>query len=371
GNRLPLELQRAGRDRAGSCRRAVSSVVARGSRAAGEYRCDRRGAAQHPRAHCHGRESFLQAGLPTPDPRCRPSCACARRTEDRAVGRPEAGRSGRNALRHHHLAQHQQPDWNDGRRTPVRSRAQCARARMARGQCAFLRRTGEGIRRSHDPQREDQGACLSGPRDRARRTSGVQIPQTGRGVFRMSQWDPALYQSSHSFVWERGRGLIELLAPRAGERILDAGCGTGQLTAEIAKAGAQVLGIDNSAAMIEQARTNFPELSFAQSDVRSIELLEEFDGVFSNAVLHWVKEADEAAEALSRALKPGGRLVVEFGGHGNTQALLDALFAAQDKLGRERFHPWYYPGIAEYASVLERHGLEVRFATLFDRPIAL
>jgi len=187
----------------------------------------------------------------------------------------------------------------------------------------------------------------------------------------MSQWDPALYQSSHSFVWERGRGLIELLAPRAGERILDAGCGTGQLTAEIAKAGAQVLGIDNSAAMIEQARTNFPELSFAQSDVRSIELLEEFDGVFSNAVLHWVKEADEAAEALSRALKPGGRLVVEFGGHGNTQALLDALFAAQDKLGRERFHPWYYPGIAEYASVLERHGLEVRFATLFDRPIAL
>jgi trans-aconitate 2-methyltransferase len=187
----------------------------------------------------------------------------------------------------------------------------------------------------------------------------------------VSQWDPALYQSSHSFVWERGRGLVQLLAPRAGERILDVGCGTGQLTAEIAQAGAQVVGVDSSAAMIDQARANFPDMRFEQADVRSLSFREEFDAVFSNAVLHWVKKADEAAAAMSRALKPGGRLVVEFGGHGNTQALLGAVFAAQDKLGRERFHPWYYPGIAEYAAVLERNGLEVRYATLFDRPIAL
>jgi trans-aconitate methyltransferase len=187
----------------------------------------------------------------------------------------------------------------------------------------------------------------------------------------MSQWDPALYQSSHSFVWERGRGLVELLAPQTGERILDIGCGTGQLTAEIAGAGAKVVGIDNSAAMIEQARANFPELRFEQADVRSLKFDHEFDAVFSNAVLHWVQQADTAAAVMSRALKPGGRLVVEFGGHGNTQALLDAVYAAQDSLGQERFHPWYYPGIAEYAAVLERQGLEVRFASLFDRPIAL
>src|SRR5579872_1791318 len=147
----------------------------------------------------------------------------------------------------------------------------------------------------------------------------------------MSQWDAGLYQSSHSFVWERGRGLVELLAPQKGERILDVGCGTGQLTAEIARAGAQVAGIDNSAAMIEQARANFPELSFEQADVRSLAFREEFDAVFSNAVLHWVKEADDAAAAMSRALKSGGRLVVEFGGHGNTQTLLDAVSAAQDR----------------------------------------
>jgi trans-aconitate methyltransferase len=187
----------------------------------------------------------------------------------------------------------------------------------------------------------------------------------------VSQWDPALYQSSHSFVWERGRGVVELLAPQAGERILDIGCGTGQLTAAIASAGAKVVGIDSSPDMIAQARANFPELHFEQADVRAIAYREEFDAVFSNAVLHWVKEADDAAAAMSRALKPGGRLVVEFGGHGNTEALLDAVFSAQDRLGRPRFHPWYYPGIAEYSAVLERHGLEARFATLFDRPVAL
>jgi trans-aconitate methyltransferase len=143
------------------------------------------------------------------------------------------------------------------------------------------------------------------------------------------------------------------------------------LTAEIARAGASVLGIDNSADMIAQARTNFPDLSFEQVDLRSLKFDEEFDAVFSNAVLHWVRDAEDAAAAIARALKQGGRLVLEFGGKRNTQALLDAVFAAQDSLAIARFHPWYYPGIAEYAAVLERHGLEVRLAALFDRPIAL
>src|SRR5437773_12437797 len=101
-----------------------------------------------------------------------------------------------------------------------------------------------------------------------------------------NQWNAAQYDAKHGFVYEKARGLVELLAPQAGERILDVGCGTGQLTAEIARAGAQVQGIDNSAAMIGQARTNFPELRFEEADVRSIEIREEFDAVFSDAVLH-------------------------------------------------------------------------------------
>ena len=187
----------------------------------------------------------------------------------------------------------------------------------------------------------------------------------------MSQWDPALYQASHSFVWEHGRGLVELLAPRPGERILDVGCGTGQLTAEIAKAGAHVVGIDSSPAMVAQARANFPQLRFEEADVRALPFRDEFDAVFSNAMLHWVKDADQAAAAMSGALQKGGRVVVEFGGQGNTRALLEAVFAAQETLGNERIHPWYYPSVGEYAGVLSVTHLEVRYAALFDRPITL
>ncbi len=189
-----------------------------------------------------------------------------------------------------------------------------------------------------------------------------------------SDWNSSLYQSKHSFVWEYGKDLVGLLAPQAGERILDVGCGTGQLTAEIARAGAQVAGIDSSNAMIDQARVNFPELRFEVADVTAMPYREEFDAVFSNAVLHWVREADAAVEAVGRALKPGGRLVAEFGGHGNTRAVLEAVYRSMEALGiaePERHNPWFYPRIGEYATLLERHGLTVTFAVLFDRPTAL
>jgi trans-aconitate 2-methyltransferase len=187
----------------------------------------------------------------------------------------------------------------------------------------------------------------------------------------MSDWNAGLYESAHSFVWQRGRGLVEMLAPRAGERILDAGCGTGQLTAELAQSGADVLGVDSSESMIEQARRNFPALAFRVADVRSPDFHEEFDAVFSNAVLHWVLEPEAAAGAISRALKTGGRFVAEFGGYGNTRAMLDAARGALDALGCAPVKPWYFPKVGEYSSVLEGQGLEVRHAALFDRPIRL
>ncbi len=163
---------------------------------------------------------------------------------------------------------------------------------------------------------------------------------------------------------------MDLLDPRTGERILDLGCGTGQLTAEIAKRGALVTGIDNSGDMLVQARTNYPELTFIAGDAAGFRFPERFDAVFSNAALHWVKNADAAAESIALALGPGGRFVAEFGGKGNIAAIMSALRAVLGAEADERC-PWYYPGIAEYASVLERHGLEVRQALLFDRPTPL
>ncbi len=187
-------------------------------------------------------------------------------------------------------------------------------------------------------------------------------------------WNAALYQNSHGFVWEYGRDLLQLLAAQGGERILDLGCGTGQLTAEIARSGAQVTGADNSPDMIGEARRNFPELRFELADARSLPFREEFDAVFSNAALHWVPDPNAAAASIARALKPGGRFVAELGGKGNNAAVLDAAFQALGDLGvpeNARQTPWYFPSIGEYTPVLERHGLEVTFAVLFERPTRL
>lgn len=180
-------------------------------------------------------------------------------------------------------------------------------------------------------------------------------------------WDPKRYQQQHSFVWQLGASLIELLAPRPGERILDLGCGTGQLTSEIAAAGASVVGLDKSEDMLRQARQNYPELAFVEGDAADFRFNEPFDAVFSNAALHWVRDHGAAAESITSALRPGGRFVAEFGGKGNTASIMAALSDVLGAEARERC-PWTYSSIAEFAAVLEKNGLEVRQASLFDRP---
>jgi len=185
-------------------------------------------------------------------------------------------------------------------------------------------------------------------------------------------WNADLYNASHSFVWKFGAQLIELLAPKAGERILDLGCGTGALTAQIAAAGAEVVGIDSSPAMIDQARRSFPDLIFHVADARTFAVEGQFDAIFSNAVLHWVKQPEQAIARIRAALKAGGRFVAEFGGKGNTQKMVAALQRQAAAFGvTDYVIPWYYPGIAEYTGILENHGFEVTFATLFERPTPL
>src|SRR5262249_35286620 len=140
-----------------------------------------------------------------------------------------------------------------------------------------------------------------------------------------AKWDPALYEDKHAFVWRHGASLVELLAPQPGEHVLDLGCGTGHLTAAIAKAGACVVGIDQSPEMIAQARKHYPNLRFESGDARRLAFAEEFDALFSNAVLHWISEAELVVQSVARALKPGGRFVAEFGGKGNVRAIITGL----------------------------------------------
>jgi trans-aconitate methyltransferase len=173
-------------------------------------------------------------------------------------------------------------------------------------------------------------------------------------------------------VWKQAATLIDLLDPHAGEAVLDLGCGTGHLTARLAARGARVLGIDNSAEMIHEARQNYPDLSFELVDARALEFDEQFDGIFSNAVLHWIREAETVVRSIARALRPGGRFVAEFGGKGNVQAIHGALKRGVEALGGGSVHdPWYFPSVAEYTALLEATGLETTLATLFDRPTTL
>lgn len=186
-------------------------------------------------------------------------------------------------------------------------------------------------------------------------------------------WNASLYDEKHSFVYRMAEGLIELLAPLPGEEILDIGCGTGHLTAKIATFGATVTGVDYSAEMIRQARGAYPGIRFEVADARAIPLETPFDAVFSNATLHWIREPERVISEIVRLLKPEGRFVAEFGGQGNIAKLLAAAERAwiSLKFAQPMPNPWYYPSLPEYAGVLEKHGLRVSYALLFDRPTPL
>ncbi len=189
-----------------------------------------------------------------------------------------------------------------------------------------------------------------------------------------SGWNAGLYDDKFSFIWEYGSNLIDLLDPKPGERILDVGCGTGHLTHVISQRGCDVVGIDHSESMIDQARANYPAIQFEVANASRFSFDEPFDAVFSNAVLHWVQDAEGAVDSMSAALKPGGRLVAEFGGNGNVRQVVEATLAVLNEAGypdREARNPWYFPSIGEYTSSLERHGFETRSAVLFDRPTLL
>ncbi|HZM85220.1 MAG TPA: methyltransferase domain-containing protein [Blastocatellia bacterium] len=187
-------------------------------------------------------------------------------------------------------------------------------------------------------------------------------------------WNTELYDGKNAFVWKHGRGVVELLSPQPGERILDLGCGTGHLTNQIATAGAEVVGLDKSPSMIEGARKLYPSLRFEIADAMEFGFEQPFDAVFSNAAIHWMKDQRAVARSIWGALKEGGRFVAEFGGKGNIRAirtaLTDAVEAADETINAEPFAR-YYPAIGEYATLLEAQGFRVTFATHFDRPTKL
>lgn len=184
-------------------------------------------------------------------------------------------------------------------------------------------------------------------------------------------WQADGYVRNAGFVAELGTPVVDLLAPRQGERILDLGCGDGRLTAEIARRGAAVVGVDGSVELLAVARSR--GLEVIQTDAHELRFAGEFDAVFSNAALHWMHHPERVIAGVQRSLKPGGRFVGEFGGHGNVAAIVTALVAVlwQRGIDGKARLPWYFPTAEEYAKRLSEGGFAVRSIELFPRPTPL
>jgi trans-aconitate methyltransferase len=187
-----------------------------------------------------------------------------------------------------------------------------------------------------------------------------------------NHWNPTRYEEQTRFVQEGGVPVLTQLAAKAGERVLDLGCGPGALTRRIADAGALVVGVDASPEMIAEARRAHPELEFNVGRGEALAYEREFDALFSNAALHWMTRPREVASAMFRALKPGGRLVAEFGGYGNVAEVRRAVDVALAELDvatvARPWCPWYFPRLGEYAGVLEHIGFVVHSGSWFPRP---
>lgn len=186
------------------------------------------------------------------------------------------------------------------------------------------------------------------------------------------RWEPQRYARNARFVAELGQPVLELLDPRPGERILDLGCGDGVLTRRLAELGCTVVGVDAGPDMIRAARAL--GLDARVIDGHSLPFEREFDAVFSNAALHWMKRDPQAVIAgVARALRRGGRFVGEMGGHGNVAAIVTALLAVLERRGRagRDAHPWYFPTPAAYRRRLEEQGFTVETIELIPRPTPL
>jgi trans-aconitate methyltransferase len=184
-------------------------------------------------------------------------------------------------------------------------------------------------------------------------------------------WSPEQYSEHARFVTDLGMPVIELLAPVPGEHILDLGCGDGPLTLKLSELGCKVIGVDSSAEMIAAAKAL--GLDARVMDGHALQFNGEFDAVFSNAALHWMRQPERVIEGVWRALRPEGRFVGEFGGYGNVATIVTALEDAVRRRGIDpkSLNPWYFPTPGEYGKLLEAQGFTVSSIDLFPRPTPL
>ena len=184
-------------------------------------------------------------------------------------------------------------------------------------------------------------------------------------------WNPEQYAQNARFVSDLGAPVVDLLSPRPGERVLDLGCGDGALTESLVESGCQVVAVDGSTEQVAAARARGLDARLEQAEQLSFS--SEFDAVFSNAVLHWVKDQESVLRGVWQALKPGGRFVGEMGGVGCVQSIRFALYESLALRGidpKDR-DPWFFPDRDEYQALLSVAGFVTESIEIFPRPTPL
>jgi SAM-dependent methyltransferase len=198
----------------------------------------------------------------------------------------------------------------------------------------------------------------------------MALPARSRSA---QHWNADAYAHNAHFVPALGEPVLNLLRPQSGERILDLGCGDGVLTEKLVAFGAQVVGIDQSKEMIAAAVRR--GLDARVMDACALVFENEFDAVFSNAVLHWIKDdPDTPIRGAFRALRTGGRFVGELGGHACVGAVTVALVATLESRGirdAASWIPWYFPTVEDYELRLRRAGFVPQSVQLIPRPTPL
>jgi len=193
------------------------------------------------------------------------------------------------------------------------------------------------------------------------------------------QWDAGDYRESSSAQLQWALELLSTLQLKGNERVLDIGCGDGKITAEIAQrlSGGSVVGIDNSEEMINFSREKFsqetyPNLSFEVADAEHLSFEREFDVVFSNAALHWVRDHLKILQGIKKSLRPGGKILLQMGGKGNASklfAVLDSMLVTERwrKFFRGFSFPYGFYCEDDYSMWLKQVGLKTQRVELIPK----
>jgi trans-aconitate methyltransferase len=164
--------------------------------------------------------------------------------------------------------------------------------------------------------------------------------------------------STHQKEW--GNKIIAAFKLKGDEHILDLGCGDGPLTAELAQLVPEgfVLGIDRSNNMIETARKlEMKNLSFRVLDINKMDFNNEFDVIFSNATLHWIKDHRRLLKNVYKAMRPNGVLRFNFGADGNCPNFIRIVQETMRLPEYRRYFigfelPWYFPEPGQYETLV-------------------